>query len=106
MKKKLQKASFQYKVKKKLNEKKLRLSQLREELAHFDDIEKKILEKRNEIKDLEKTLTTTEYSTSLLLRKKTKMLEKVNESKDIEEDVKHFEVALVCNGNEFDIDGW
>ena len=47
MKKKLQKASFQYKVKKKLNEKKLRLSQLREELAHFDDIEKKILEKRN-----------------------------------------------------------
>ena len=61
MKKELEKIFFQCKVKKKLNEKKVRLSQLREEIAHFDDIEKKILEKRNEIKDLEKRLTIAEY---------------------------------------------
>lgn len=49
----LQKSSFQYTIKKKLNQIKVILSQLREELAQFDEIENKILEKRNEIKDLE-----------------------------------------------------
>ena len=56
----LQKSSFQYTIKKKLNERKVILSQLREELAQFDEIENKILEKRNEIKDLENKLPITE----------------------------------------------
>ena len=45
-----EKTSFQYTVKK-INQKKVRLSQLREELAHFNGIENKILEKRKETKD-------------------------------------------------------
>ena len=36
----LQKSSFQYTIKKKLNERKVILSQLREELAQFDEIAK------------------------------------------------------------------
>lgn len=56
----LQKSSFQYTIKKNLNERKVILSQLREELAQFDEIENKILEKRNEIKDLENKLPITE----------------------------------------------
>lgn len=101
----LQKSSFQYTIKKKLNERKLRLSQLREELAQFDEIENKILEKRNEIKDLENKLAITEYSVRLLLREKRKMLEKVDEFNKTEEDMKRCEVALVCNGMEFDVNG-
>ena len=80
------------------------MSQLREDIVNFDDIEKKILEKRNEIKDLEKILIIAEYSARLLLRKKRKLLEKVDESKDVEEDKKRFSAALVCNANEFDVD--
>lgn len=103
--KELQKSSFQYTIKKKLNERKVILSQLREELAQFDEIENKILEKRNEIKDLENKLAITEYSVRLLLREKRKMLEKVDEFNEIEEDMKRCEAALVCNGMELDVNG-
>ena len=101
--KELEKASFQYTVKKKLNERKARLSHLRKELAQFDDIENKILEERNKIKDLEERLKIAEYSVRSLLRKKRKMLERVDEFRDIEEDIKHFEAALVCHSMELDV---
>ena len=50
-----EKTLFQYIVKK-INQKKVRLSQLREELAHFNGIENKILEKRKKTKDQKKYL--------------------------------------------------
>ena len=41
----------------------------------------------------------------LLLREKRKMLERVDEFNETEEDMKRCEVALVCNGMEFDVNG-